>query len=387
MSSIRRETYLDANASAPLLPQAREAMLRVLDMGPGNASSPHAAGRRLRRVLGDAREQVAALVGSRPGEVVFTSGATESNTLAILGALAGAPVGRHVLVTTRAEHPSVARLGDRLERDGRGVRRAGVDRWGRVDAAQVAELVDAGTAVVAVVHAQSVTGALQPVEEIAAAAHRSGAMVHVDAAQSAGRVPVDCAAIGADLVALSAHKMGGPQGVGALVVRESAAWRTACAEGTQELGRRAGTEAVALAAGFGAAADVARAAIAGEAERMSRLLDPLRTFVDGWPGGEVWSPPDRALPNTCLVAFAGCPGDAVLASLDALGVRVSTGTACTSGARVAPEVLVAGGREPRDAARAVRISVAWDTSNRDVEALLVALGEVLPRVRAARQTG
>jgi cysteine desulfurase len=375
-----REIYLDANASAPLRPEARAAVLAALDLGPGNASSPHGAGRRLRNALGDAREAVAALVGARPAEVVFTSGATESNALACLGALAAAP-GR--FVTTRAEHSSVGRVADRVEAGGGEVGRAGVDRWGRFDADEVVRLAEHAT-LVSVVLAQSVTGALEPAREIGA--RLRGAALHVDAAQAAGRVDVDVRALGATFLSLSAHKIGGPHGVGALIVREGAAWRNPFADGSQELGRRAGTEAVALAAGFGAAAAAAAARRRDESAAAADAMAPLVEFACATRGAEILTPSERALPNTLLVAFEGCAGDALMAALDARGLRVSTGSACASGARLPPDVLLAAGFAPRDAARAVRVSASWATTRAEILALVAALPETVARVRDAGTT-
>jgi cysteine desulfurase len=375
-----REVYLDGNASAPLRPQARDALAAALDLGPGNASSPHAAGRRLRKLLGDAREAIASLVGADPHEVVFTSGATEANALAIHGLLAATP---GALATTRAEHPSVARAAERAASRGAEVRWAGVGRWGRWDAAELVRAAD-GAAVVAATLAQSVTGALEPVARAGAAL--SGASFHVDAAQALGRVPVDVKALGASTLAVSGHKIGGPHGVGALVVRRGTRWTHPLAEGTQEMGRRGGTEAVALIAAFGAAATAVRARGAEEAARMAKLLEQLRDAAAAMPGAQVLSPAEDALPNTLLVAFEGCAGDAVMAALDARGIRVSTGSACASGARVPPEVLLAAGASRADAARAVRVSLSWASEASDVAAFAGALPEVLARVRGARAT-
>ena len=375
-----REIYLDANASSPLRPEARSAVLAALDLGPGNASSPHGAGRRLKKALGDARDAVAALVGARPGEVVFTSGATESNHLAIRGALDAAP---GTLVTTRAEHASVARLADRIEASGAHVRRAGVDRWGRFDAGEIAHLAQ-GAAVAALTLAQSVTGAVEPVAE--AAGRLRGCVLHVDAAQALGRIPVDVRTLGASTLALSGHKLGGPQGIGALVVREGAAWRNPCGEAAQEFGMRAGTEAVALAAGFGAAAAVALARGNEEQRRMAELIAVAAAAVAAIPGYEILSPAAGSLPNTLLVAFAGCGGEAIMAALDARGVRVSTGSACASGARVPAEVLLFGGRDRAAAARAIRISASFRTDEDDILALTGVLAGIVARVRAAGPT-
>jgi cysteine desulfurase len=378
--AMSSETYLDANASAPLRPEARAAVLAALDLGPGNASSAHGAGRRLRRTLGDARDAVAALVGARPSEVVFTSGATEANALGLLGALAAAP---GALVTTRAEHASIARVADRLAASGADVRRVGVDRWGRFDADEVLRAAE-GASVVAAVLAQPVTGAIEPVAEIGRGLR--GAALHVDAAQAVGRIEVDVAALGAATAALSAHKFGGPAGVGALVVREGAPWRNPFADGAQERGRRAGTEAVALAAGFGAAARAAAAPRREEATRSAALVAELRAGLAALPACEILTPTTDVLPGTLLASFDGCPGDATMAALDALGFRVSTGSACSSGARLPPEVLVAGGRSPAEAARAIRISLSWRSSRDDVRALLATIPEVLARVRRAQPT-
>ena len=329
---------------------------------------------------------MAALVGARPGEIVFTSGATESNVRAIRGAIAAVAErgGPRTFVTSHAEHASVLALAARLGEEGLDVRRAGVDRAGRFDAGEVAALVPSAGAVVSVVATQPVTGAVEPVAEVAAALRgRAGVVLHSDAAQAVGRIPVDVRALGVDLLSFSAHKLGGPPGVGALFVREGTPFRAHDGGGSQELGRRPGTESFALAAGFGVAAALAARDLRCEAERARRLLAPLRAFVGTTPGGEVLTPADGALPNTLLVAFEGCSGETLLLLLDARGVRVSTGTACTSGARRPADVLLAGGRTAADAARAVRVSTSWRTTAADVERLCAAIGDALPRARAA----
>lgn len=375
-----REVYLDGNASAPLRPEARAALAAALELGPGNASSPHAAGRRLKKLLGDAREVVAALVGADPHEIVFTSGATEANAIAVHGLLAATP---GALATTRAEHASLARAAERAASRGTDVRWAGVDRWGRWSADELVRAAD-GAAVVAATMAQSVTGAIEPVARAGAALR--GRSFHVDAAQALGRVPVDVAALGASTLAVSGHKIGAPHGIGALVVRRGTRWTHPLGDGTQEEGRRGGTEAVALIAAFGAAASALRARGAEESARTAGLVARLRDEIAAMPGADVLTPREDALPNTLLVAFDGCPGDAVMAALDARGIRVSTGSACASGARVPPEVLLAGGANRADAARAVRVSLSWASEESDVDALVAALPEVLARVRGARPT-
>lgn len=378
------ETYLDHAASAPLRPEAREAMVRALDAGPGNASSAHGAGRRLRRLLEEARESVAALVEARPAQVVFTSGTSESNRLGIRGLLAGLGESSARLVTTAGAHDGVRALAAALADRGTVVRTAVGDRSGHVAAAAVAEHAGGGPAVVAVELVQPVTGAVQPVAEVARALPE--ARVHVDAAQAVGRVRVSVDGLGAATLAFSAHKIGGPQGIGALVVRDDGAFRPPDGAGSQERGRRAGTESVALAAGFAAAARVADDERDGCARRYDDVLAPLRAMIAGDDGAELVTAPPSA-PGVALVRFAGCRGDALLAALDALGFRVSTGTACASGARTPPHVLTAAGWTAAEAAECVRVSVGWTTSVGDVRRLVDALRVVVPRVRSALGDG
>lgn len=384
MATEPRETYLDANASEPLRPEAAEAIARTLTLRLGNPSSGHAAGRRARAILADAREAVAALVGAKPAEVVLTSGATEANVLALRGLLAGGAAG---IGLTRAEHPSLVRLAERLATEGTDVRFAAVGRAGLVDPVALAAVVPA-RGVACLLAAQSVTGAVQDVAGLAALLRSAGGTpaLHCDATQAVGRVAVSVGALGATTLALSGHKFGAPAGVGALVIREGAAWRPPNGDGSQELGRRPGTEAVLLAAGLAAAA---RAAAADASSREGRdaahraaLLAGLRAL-----GGSFIAPHDDpttgVLANTVLVAFDGVPGDALLAALDADGVRVSAGTACTSLARTPPEVLIAAAVPPATAAAAIRVSLPWGTVRGDIEALLASLSVAVPRARRA----
>ncbi|MCE9637338.1 MAG: aminotransferase class V-fold PLP-dependent enzyme [Planctomycetes bacterium] len=383
----RDEAYFDGNAGMPLRPEARDAIVAALSLLPGNASAAHGAGRRVRRAISEAREAVAALVGAAPREVVFTSGAAEANAAALRGALAAARGGG--VVTSRAEHPSVLRLCERLEQEGVDVRYAPVDRHGSVNADEFVALAVAQapvSAVASLVFAQSVTGALQPVARATDALRARGITVHTDAAQAPGRVALDFQALGVDLMSVSAQKLGGPPGVGALVIRDGARWVPPNGATSQEGGRRPGTEAVPLIAGFGAAARAAAADRESYAGRARAHADRIRAAVTNIPGGDVLSPADESLGNTILAAFDGCPGDAMLAALDARGVRVSTGTACSSFARVPAEVLVYGGRTTHEAARAVRISTSWSTSTDDVERLCAVLAEVVRTVRVALAT-
>jgi len=382
--SVPEETYLDHNASAPLLPEARAAILRTLDAGPGNPSSSHAAGRRLRRVLGDSRELVARLVGARASEVVFTSGTSESNALALRGLLRGLEAQKRRLVMSAADHDGTHALAGALEAEGVEVVMLGVDRWGVVGVPDVLAATEDAPCVVTIAAAEPVTGALQPIAELARTI--GAAPLHCDAAQLVGRRPVDFPALGVTSLAFSAHKIGGPHGVGALVVRDGAPFDPPGGESAQERGRRAGTEAVALAAGFAAAAQSARRWPERYGDEWRTLLGPLRSFVTDHPDGEILTP-GHSLPNTLLVRFAGCPGDAVLAALDGAGFCVSTGTACASGARTPPRVLTASGRSAIDAAECVRVSVGHGSAGADIERLVDALRATLPRIRAALAPG
>jgi cysteine desulfurase len=284
-------------------------------------------------------------------------------------------------VGSAAAHPSITKLLERLAASGARIGMAGVDRFGTVSAEEVLSLADEETAVVTLALGESVTGALQPIAEIGAGLR--GATLHVDASQAVGRIPVDATALHADLLSFSAHKFGGPQGIGALVISGSARFRHPDLEGSQERGRRPGTEAVALAAGFGAAASSARTQVVAWGRHCEQALTPLDEYVARTEGASCLSPPGARLPHIRLVAFEGCPGDAVLAALDARGIQVSTGTACTSGARTPPDVLLAAGHSRTAAARALRVSVGSATPVDEMWELVRALDALLPAIRGA----
>ena len=392
MTADTPQVYLDANASEPLRPQARDAMLAACGLPLGNPSSGHRAGRRGRRILADAREAVAALVGAEPKDVVLTSGATEANALAIRGVLAATTRTAAVLTLTRAEHPSVLRLAERLAAEGACVRYGGLGQDSRANPAELAALCGNDTTLALLLAAQSVTGAIQPVRAFAQNLAGASTHIHCDATQAVGRVPLAIRDLGVHTLSLSGHKFGAPPGIGALVFGQTvraggARWQAPDGAASQELGRRGGTEAVHLAAGLAAAARAAANDLEARGARdralRTAMLDRLRSTL----GGEVvlLSPAAEGdcLANTLLLAFEGCPGDALLAALDGVGICVSAGTACTSLARTPPEVLLASGRTRELAERAVRISWSWATKDSDVAQLFVALAALLPRVRAA----
>jgi cysteine desulfurase len=370
-----RRVYLDGNATTPLDPRVRTAMERWLDCG--NASSLHAEGRAARGAIDLAREQVAALLGARPREIVFTSGATEANSLALLGAVRAG--GTRRVACSAVEHPSVLRALDAL-RPGIELDVIGVGRDGRV--AEDAPL-PAGTGLVSLMLANNETGAIQPVQAVAARARELGAVVHSDAVQACGRMPVNALDLGVDLLSLSAHKMHGPKGAGALFVRSGVRLAPPFRGGEHERGIRPGTENVAAIAGLGAAAEVA----ARDLGARRGLWAELRSFVarvrDGIPGARVNSPPD-AIPNTISVTFPGTPGDALLAGLDLAGIAVSTGSACASGAAEPSHVLVAMGLTRAEASESVRVSFHAGSTAEDVDACLNALLRCVKGLRSRR---
>ena len=366
--------YLDHNATAPLGPEVREAMLPFLGP-PANPSSAHREGARARSALETARAEVAALVGAAPAEIVFTSGATEANNLALRGTAAGLGI-----VTTAIEHASVLETARAL---GAPLSVVPVDREGRVDAGQVVAACDAATRLVSVGLANGEVGSLAPVAAITAGLRRNGVLVHSDAAQAAGRIPLDVAALGVDLLSLSAHKLGGPAGIGALWVRRGVELAAQTTGGSQERGRRAGTENVAAIVGFGVAAARARAELAANAAAAARLVERLwtglRTRV---PGVVLNGPADGPrLPNTLNVSFPGAAGESLLVLLDLAGVAVSLGSACAAGAAEPSHVLLAMGRD-RDAARSgVRFSVGPSTTAADIDRVLELLPALVAQAR------
>ncbi|MGD8376473.1 MAG: aminotransferase class V-fold PLP-dependent enzyme, partial [Acidobacteriota bacterium] len=322
--------YLDHNATSPLLECAARAMRDAVRGARGNPSSVHRAGREARRVLEEARGSLARCIGGAPGGLVLTSGATEGNNLALHGlfpcAEAAAPV-RGTVVTTAAEHASVRAPCDRLRRRGHTISVLPVAPDGTVARERVRDSLAGDARLLSIQLANPETGVIQPIAELAAEARRAGVVMHVDAAQALGRIPVDVEALGVDLLTLSAHKLGGPVGVGALWVREGlklAAWIEG---GGQEGGRRGGTENVVGAVGFAAAAVAAR-----DIARMAALRDRLEEgLCAAWPGAVVHGAGAPRLPNTTCIGFPGLDGPFALARLDLEGIAASLGSACSIG--------------------------------------------------------
>jgi cysteine desulfurase len=364
---MTERTYLDWNATAPLRSEARTAMVAALDLC-GNASSVHAEGRAVRRLVEDARERVAALAGAKPRNVIFTSGGSEANVLALSPRTGG---GCDHLLVSAVEHPSVL-AGGRFPSDS--VERIAVDRHGRIDldtlGRRVVELRAAGSRpLVSVMFANNETGIIQPVAEVAQLAHQAGCLLHVDAVQSFGRIASDINEIRADLLTVSAHKIGGPKGVGALIRREEGLHiEPLIRGGGQERGTRAGTENVAAIAGFGAAAATAQSGFDHDYGRMAALRDRLEAALTAAsPALVIFGDGVERLPNTTLFALPGVKAETAVIAFDLEGVAVSSGAACSSG-KVAPShVLAAMGVAPSLARAAVRVSLGPTTTESDLE--------------------
>ena len=352
--------YLDWNATAPVRPEARAAVADAL-LKTGNPSSVHGAGRAARALIEDAREAVARLIGAGPNQIVFTSGGSEANALALTG-------GYRVLASA-IEHDSV--------RAHAGPERIAVTSEGVIDLDDLDARLSASTspALVSVMLANNETGTIQPLADVIRIARAHGALVHTDAAQAAGRLPVDFLGLGADLLSISAHKLGGPQGVGALAIGERAQVAPWIRGGGQERGRRAGTENVAGIAGFGAAA---LAGLATDWSFVQSLRDDLEQRAVGL-GAEIFADQAPRLANTASLRLPGMTAETLVIALDLAGIAVSAGAACSSGKVRPSPVLTAMGR-PDDVAReAIRVSLGWTTTAEEIDLFIAALGEIRDR--------
>jgi cysteine desulfurase len=367
--------YLDHASTSPARPGVVDAMLPWI-RGGADPGRVHTEGRIARAVIEEAREHIASLLGARPREVVFTSSGTEAINAATWGA---AERGPHV-VCAEVEHSAVRDASVRLD-----VTWIGVDRLGRVDPEAVVRAIEPGrTALVQLQWGNHEVATLQPVVDVVAACRAAGVLVHVDAAQAAGHVPIDFDALGADLLSVSAHKFGGPHGAGALLVRRGLRLRPLLVGGEQERARRAGMENVAAIAGFGAAARaLANGALAAEAgvarARTERLL-AVATAVDGVVA---YGAPDARVPHIVCVGVEGVEAEAVLIGLDRAGVAAHSGSACSSESLEPSPVLAAMGV---DAERSLRLSVGWSTTDEDVDAFADAFPRVVAGLRALRPT-
>ena len=368
---MQNRIYLDWNATTPLRPEGRAAMEAAWDLS-GNPSSVHAEGRQARRLVEDARAAVAASVGATPQNVVFASSGTEANALALgpgLHAAGGKPVRR--LLVSSIEHASVM-AGGRFAPEA--IEKIAVNSSGIVDLDDLSrKLAAAEPALVSIMAANNETGALQPISEAARVVHEMGGVLHVDAIQALGKIPLNIRKLGADLVSLSAHKIGGPKGVGALVFADGLKGLVPLVRGGgQERGHRAGTENVAGIAGFGAAAKVALTTLEADGRRLESLRSQLEAGLRQTPGLIVFSADIPRLPNTTLFTVPGLRAETAVIGFDLKGIAVSSGSACSSGKVQPSHVLEAMGFGPKLAQGAVRLSLGWSTTKTDIESCLKA---------------
>ena len=370
MADMAGRIYLDWNATTPLRPEAKAAMAHAWEIG-GNPSSVHAEGREARRLIEEARAAVASAVGADASNVIFTSGGTEANSLALTpGMRRGKGPAVEWLLTSAIEHTSVL-AGGRFALEATGT--IGVTRAGIVDLDRLRMLLDGPPALVSIMLANNETGAIQPVAEAAELVHGAGGLLHVDAIQALGRIPFDLVSTGADLLSLSAHKVGGPKGVGALVLAEGLEGLAPLLRGGgQEKGRRAGTEDVAGIAGFGAAAKSALVGRGHEADREQGLRMRLEAGLLATPGAVVFAVEAERLPNTVLFAIPGVRSETAVIGFDLAGVAVSAGSACSSGKVQPSHVVEAMGYGSDLSQGAVRLSLGWSTTETDVESALQA---------------
>lgn len=380
MSALQR-VYFDYNASAPVRSEARAAMEPLL-FGEvsagfyGNPSSIHWAGQIARKHLETARTKVAALCACKPSEVIFTSGGSEADNLALFGVALHPRVKHKRVIISSVEHPAVMESARRMEELGVEVERLAVDAQGRLDLAHLDRALERDTSLVSVMAVNNETGVISPIDEVIDRAHKKGALVHVDAVQAAGRIPLPQKA---DLYSLSGHKLGAPKGVGVLIKREHVPLSPEIVGGPQERGHRAGTEAVDRAVAFAAAFEVSLANMDRENERLAAMRSRIDRALDAIPGARVLGRKTARVANTTTAVFSGIDGDAILQALDLLGVAASSGSACSSGSLEPSHVLLAMGVPKKEALAAVRFSMGFATTDADVDHLL----EVVPKAVAS----
>ncbi len=374
--------YLDHNATSPMRPQVLEAMLPFFTERAGNPSSVHGMGRAARQGLDEARRRVAALLEVHDSQVIFTSGGTEANNMAIFGYAARCRFRGH-LITSAVEHPSVLHVCERLERYGMAVTRVGVDRHGGVCPGDVRAALRADTILVSIMHANNETGVMQPVEEIGRICRTAAIPLHTDAVQTVGKRPIRFDALNVALLSLSAHKWGGPKGVGALVVEKSFAFDPLLVGGGQERGRRSGTENVPGIVGCGMAALLAQESIPEENRRLHHVQHHLEQRIqEAIPDCLVFGQQaDERLPTTTALGIAGVHGETVVMNLDLEGFAVSSGSACGSGRSQPSHVPAAMGIPPELASSMVRVSLGWNTTQEDVERFVISFVRVIRRLQ------
>jgi len=383
MTDKDKTLYLDHAATTPVLPEVLDAMLPFFTERFGNPSTLYSLGSAAKEAMETAREQVAALIGADPAEVFFTSGGTESDNWALRGAaLASRKKGNH-LITSKIEHHAVFETCRDLEKGGFQVTWLDVDRDGLVAPDDVAAAIRDDTVLLSIMHANNEVGVLEPIEEIGRIAKERGVTFHTDAVQTIGKMPVDVTALGCDLLSISAHKLYGPKGVGALYVRKGTRLAKFLHGGEQENRKRSGTSNVAGIVGLGAAAEIARRDLAAEQARLTGLRDRLIDGIMGSiPDCLLSGPRDRRLPHNVHFCFAGIEGEGIILRLDHHGICAATGSACTSATLEASHVLLAMGRPHEIAHGSLRLTLGRSNTESDVDTVLEVLPTVIAQLRA-----
>ena len=376
--------YFDYNATTPLAPEVAEAITRALRDQFGNASSVHHFGQQAKAAIDEARSAVAALLNADPSEIVFTSGGTESDNFAIRGAAEALdPTGRRHLIASAIEHEAVLNTLKALARRGWRTALLPADQSGIVSPDRLREIITDDTALVSVMHANNEIGTIQPVAELAAIAHERGALMHTDAVQSTGKIPVDVRALGVDLLSLSAHKFNGPKGAGALWIKRGTRMQPILTGGRHERSRRAGTENVPALIGLGVAARLAAAKMSAEAARVGALRDRLEERILRDVGGTVVNGTRSSrVPNTTNISFDRVEAESLLIALDLEGVAVSTGSACSSGTLEPSHVLRAMGFSAHRAQNSLRFSLGMFSTEEEVDRVASLLPGIVEKLRA-----
>ena len=373
--------YLDNAATTPMDPRVVEAMLPHLGGRRGNPSSLHASGAAAREAVEGAREPVAEVVGASPEEILFTGGGTEADNLAILGLARAASPGKRHAIVSRVEHAAVRESARRLESESFKVTWLGVDEDGLVDPAELAKALRPETALAAVVWANNEVGTVEPIEELAGICSERDVPLHADAVQAAGRLPLDVEKVPVSTIALSGHKLYGPQGVGALYVREGVSLEPVLFGGGQERGLRSGTENVAGIVGLGTAARLAREEMDRRVRHEKELRDRIVAGTTGIQGVHLNGHAQKRLSNNVHLTVEGVEAEGLVLLLDAFGYAIGSGSACASGGHKASPVLLAMGRDEREAFSSVRITVGKDNTAEDIEGFLEAFSMAVSRLR------
>jgi len=385
MSEKSKKVYIDYNATTPLSPEVRASMIEDMDIY-GNASSMHASGRLARNRVEKARNAVASLIGASGGTIIFTSGGSESNNTVfhtMRRAAEDKSEGRNEFVITAIEHPCVMNSAVDIERSGLKLKIIPVDGYGKLDTEELKKALNGKTLLVSVMAANNEIGVVQDIKKIAGMAKEAGAFFHTDAVQAAGKMPVNAEDWGVDYLTLSAHKIYGPKGIGALYARKGVPLFPLIHGGHQEDGYRAGTYNNIGILGFGKAAELAESGIGKYRETISALRDRLRGgLLEKIPNIKINGHPKDTLPNTLNVSFPGAEGESILLSMDMQGIEASTGSACASGSLEPSHVLMATGLGPELAHGSIRFSLGWGIKESDIDYIIETLPPIIARLRA-----